>query len=127
MIHSVLKGGVYKPVRGLGGSPLLALVATFVASGMFHEWLLPNVFDQYPNTHGATLAFFLWQAVLIILEATCLGQMTRNWPRPLKTVIVVLSGVPSAHWFIDSYWRSDLFVHAQTMLPMLLPLSTSSQ
>jgi len=39
LIHRVLKGGVYKPVRK-HGSIALACVAVFVASGLFHEFLI---------------------------------------------------------------------------------------
>ena len=39
LIHKVLKGGVYKPVRK-HSSAITAMIASFVASGIFHEWLL---------------------------------------------------------------------------------------
>ena len=121
-IHQCLKNGVYKPVRALGGGPTLAVICAFTASGLFHEWLLPNVFDRFPNTHGVTLLFFWWQAALLVLEATGIGRVARNWPKPLKTVCVVALGIPVAHWFVDSYWRSDYFVHAELLFPMILPI-----
>ena len=128
VIHLCLKNGVYKPVRSVlsGGSndhlaKALAVLASFLASGLFHEWLLPHVFDQYPNTHGTTLVFFIWQAVLLILEGSGAGRFARHWPRPVKTACVVALGLPVAHWFVDSYWRSDFFVHAHLLFPMVLP------
>jgi len=123
-IHECLKNGVYKPVRALGGSPALAITSAFTASGLFHEWLLPHVFDLYPNSHGPTLAFFWWQAALLILEGTGIGRVAQHWPRPLKTVCVVLAGLPVAHWFVDSYWRSDFFVHAELLFPIVIPIDT---
>jgi len=121
-IHRCLKDGVYKPVRALGGSPALAITCAFTASGLFHEWLLPNVFSNYPNTHGVTLIFFWWQAGLLILEGTGIGRIGRNWPRILKTVCVISLGIPVGHWFVDSYWRSQFFVHAELLFPMILPI-----
>jgi hypothetical protein len=39
LVHRVLKGGVYKPIRKYN-SATIACIAVFVASGAFHEWLL---------------------------------------------------------------------------------------
>ena len=39
LVHRVLKGGVYKPVRK-HSSAIMAILASFIASGLFHEWLL---------------------------------------------------------------------------------------
>jgi Membrane bound O-acyl transferase family len=139
LIHECLKNGVYKPVRFVGGGPRwLAISATFVASAMFHEWLLPNVFYNYPNTHGITTVFFLWQAMLVAVEAGTVGlpsrtvvatagsskPQNRRWwwslAKPLQTALVIGLGLPPAHWFMDSYIRSNLFVHMHVLLPMIL-------
>jgi hypothetical protein len=37
LIHRVLKGGVYKPIRKHFKSAALASIAAFMASGAFHE------------------------------------------------------------------------------------------
>jgi len=44
-VHGVLKRGVHKPVRAKY-SRLTATVATFFASGIFHEWVLSGVLTQ---------------------------------------------------------------------------------
>lgn len=45
VVHGLLKRGVYKPVRSLSQpfpkySRFTASMAAFIASGVFHEWLL---------------------------------------------------------------------------------------
>lgn len=50
IIHYVLKGGVYKPVRKYF-SKLIAAIAVFLTSGIFHEWMLSVIFykkDTFP-------------------------------------------------------------------------------
>jgi hypothetical protein len=134
-----LKNGVYKPVRFVGCGPRwLTISAPFVASALFHEWLLPHVFYNYPNTHGIATAFFLWQAMLVAIEAetvvvpsrTVVAGSTKprsrqSWrllPRQVQTALAGL-GLPPAHWFMDSYIRSNLFADLQVLLPMILPVN----
>jgi Membrane bound O-acyl transferase family len=40
LVEGVLKRGVYLPLRKSGYSKNLAALSTFLASGLFHEWLL---------------------------------------------------------------------------------------
>jgi hypothetical protein len=52
LVQSVLKGGVYEPFQKYGYSPMTAVVTTFLASGLFHEWLVDGLFStacQDPN------------------------------------------------------------------------------
>jgi len=144
---------VYKPVRSVGGNKLLAVSATFLASGLFHEWLLPVVFYDVPSIHyGTTLLFFLWQAVLVGIEALLVlalsnfNTITRHpqkkqnkfhpmallsslsfyyhniLPRPLRTFIIIVLGVPLGHWFCDAYVRSDFFTVGAIGLPCFRPI-----
>jgi hypothetical protein len=113
LIHLCLKNGVYKPVRSMGGAPVVALVASFMASGGFHEWLLPSVFfDNFNITHGPNMIFFLSQAALIVIERLDLpvvrsvAKMVPVWLRPL---CVIALGLPVAPWFYDTYVTSDFF------------------
>jgi hypothetical protein len=131
LIHACLKNGVYKPIRSLGGHTTIAVVTTFIASALFHEWLLPSVMPMYPHTHGATIVFFLWQAMLVAIEMMIGGKILHYvsyvmgfFPQPFRTLCVIALGLPVGHWFLDSYIRSDFFVHGQFCFPMLLPIST---
>lgn len=127
LVHRGLKQGVYKPVRQQGGTKPLAVLATFVASGLFHEWLLPSVFFDYPNTHGTTLMFFSWQAGLVALEAT-IGHWTvferasKTLPGVVRTFLVIIAGVPLGHWFCEAYVSSNFFLQAQTAFPTISSL-----
>jgi hypothetical protein len=47
VVHGILKRGVYKPVRSKH-SRRVASIATFIASGLFHEWLLSGeLFESF--------------------------------------------------------------------------------
>lgn len=157
LIHECLKNGVYKPVRfSLRAGPLVAVLAAFLASGLFHEWVLMCVFsklDSQSRRHGGALVFFLWQAGLIVIEQQLerlasysslqtkgakstsdfpvvvvmmvllgkVGQVVGQFP-VVCSFLVVLAGLPMSHWFSESYVKSDLFLHAQINLPMIVPL-----
>ncbi len=129
LIHTCLKNGVFKPIRSLGGHTTLAVFATFIGSGLFHEWLLPGTMPDYPHTHGLAIAFFLWNAILVAVEMM-IGARLARWfasvipfiPRPLITIAVICMGLPVGHWFLDSYMRSDLFMHGQFCFPMILSI-----
>ena len=126
LIHTSLKRGVYQPIRSLGGPAVLAVMASFVASGLFHEWLLPSVLPQYPHTHGITLVFFLWQALLILLERILSPRMGSLPRLPFRTLFVIALGLPPGHWFLDSYLRSQFFIHGHWIFPMVRPLFEKS-
>jgi hypothetical protein len=126
-VHRGLKNGVYKPVRQQGGGKPLAVFATFVASGLFHEWLLPSVFFDYPSTHGTTLLFFCWQAGLVAIESlighwTVFDRVSKMLPGIIRTSLVVMAGIPLGHWFVESYVSSNFFLQGQCSFPSILPL-----
>ena len=114
MIHTVLKNGVYKPVRLQKVHRLGAILGTFVASGVFHEWILWLVFvkedfyhssrkDTFAPTYGGALVFFAWQALLMGGELAFgktkfIQRVARILPQPAKTFLVVSAGIPLASW-----------------------------
>ena len=136
LIHTVLKNGVYKPLRQLGAHRLGAILGTFVASGVFHEWLLgvALVYDdrfvhserRYSSTPtlGGAIVFFAWQALLIgaemaIGKTAVVQTLSKQLPQSLKTALVVVSGLPLAHFFLEPYMTSGFFFqHGNTGLPM---------
>jgi hypothetical protein len=127
LIHSVLKGGVYKPVRSMGGSNGLAALAAFAASGLFHEWLLHVTSVKYENTHGPTMLFFVWQAVLLAGEAAIghwaiFAFLSKNLPTQVRSFLVILLSLPLAHFFLDSYTHSDFFLHGKVLMMGVLPV-----
>lgn len=130
LVHKCLKGGVYKPVRSMGGSKALAVMGAFLTSGLFHEWLLPCVYFDYPNVFGVTSVFFAWQGMLVAVESAIghtypVQHLKKALPRPLRSILVILCGVPFGHWFSDSYMHSNFFEHGQMVYFSLLPLPHS--
>jgi len=134
LIHQVLKNGVYKPLRQAGAGRNAAVLATFLASGLFHEWILWLVFAlgsrgaPLPMGYGGSLVFFVWQALLIGLElavgGTALVQSaSRRLPTPLRTALVVAAGILPAHFFLEPYLVGErFFQHGALGLPMVVRL-----
>lgn len=138
VVHGLLKRGVYKPIR-TKYSRLAASTATFVTSGLFHEWLLSIVF--YPGTeeligacmaptcyvpgYGRNTLFFIWNAILIGLEyaiggAAVFQGMKKHLPLTLVSLLVSLTALPAVHWFTNDYVRSDFFEDMQLGFPMIV-------
>ena len=136
VIHQVLKDGVYLPVRK-HFPKYVAVLASFVASGLFHEWLLwvfaydveglygCNEVDNdrfsvhcYQPSFGATSLFFVWQAFLIALEFSFLGRLSfwKHLPDPLVTLLILIIGGCTSHWFTEPYINSRFFLDAQILL-----------
>lgn len=133
VIHNCLKEGVYKPIRQAGGSPAVAVAGSFLASGLFHEWLIPVVFtdiDGYRQRPGYTLLFFGWNGILVCIEAVLcnnkwLVRTAHRLPKPVRTLLVLLLALPVGHLFCDPYVRSDFFHQGGVAFPMLLPSKSS--
>ncbi|KAL7545405.1 hypothetical protein ACHAWF_008754 [Thalassiosira exigua] len=140
VVHGILKRGVYKPVR-MKFSRFVASLATFVASGLFHEWLLmitlhydvdegsgsctpPNCF--IPG-YGRNTLFFVWNTLLISLEYALGGAAVfqlakKHVPLTLLSLMVTSTALPVAHWFTNDYVRSDFFKDVQLGFPIVVRL-----
>jgi len=143
VIHGILKRGVYKPVR-TRYSRWAASLAAFVASGIFHEWLLSIVFytdgdddDNHEVVHtnkiidsiipgyGRNTLFFVWNAILIGLEyafggAAMFQLMKRHLPLTVVSLLVTSTALPMVHWFTNDYVRSDFFWDSQIGFPIIV-------
>jgi Membrane bound O-acyl transferase family len=140
VIHAALKRGVYIPLRKHQVSQALAAGGAFLASGLFHEWILTFVFQ--PRTHelgadgsctaprcyeaplGGSTAFFIWNALLISLEYSIGGsklvvQFVNTVPASLRTVVLVMLALPVAHWFVEPYVVSNFFDQAGIGFPLI--------
>mmetsp|Transcript_4619 Transcript_4619/g.9732 ORF Transcript_4619/g.9732 Transcript_4619/m.9732 type:complete len:464 (+) Transcript_4619:49-1440(+) len=137
LVHTGLKNGVYKPTRKRTSSKLLAVVATFVVSGIIHEYVNYVLFSgKYNgNGHGITMndedasykitwkqmLFFGWNGILVSLEY-CIGHwkifqwMSRSLPPIVVTALVVCSALPLAHLFTGDWIKHGFFdaVHIGT-------------
>lgn len=126
IVHGVLKRGVFKPVYKSTSMKFIAVLATFFASGLLHEYLLYAVYFQEPKyiDYGKSTAFFLWNAGSIVIEAL-LGQMPmfrqrkERVPKPVRTFFVVAQALPIAHWFVHPYSKNGLFEAFCCGFPMI--------
>lgn len=117
LVSNGLKRAVFKPLRMGGLSRPLAALATFVASGLLHEYMLIVVAMYHPSRDGNTtaepsygnhLVFFLWNAVVLVLDGLLRGTKAIEWaerniPSPLRTVLVLMTVLPVVHLFTDEY------------------------
>lgn len=137
LVHGVLKRGVYKPLRRHGGSSLVASLAAFAASGLFHEWIvhvmsyrrqecsMSSMSCDYEPPFGSNMAFFVWNAAVIMIEnilrsSGVFQKVGCAVPRLVVTFFVVMTSLPVAHWFADPYIRQGLFNHYQQGYPLLV-------
>ena len=83
LIQTLMSRGIYRPFRVILPT-YVALVMTFVVSGLFHEWLMILIFAPLPEeldedgkcvapkcfnlTHGSAVAYFVWVAFIISME-----------------------------------------------------------
>lgn len=130
LIHQGLKQGVYKPVRMSTGSRNLATIATFLASGVAHEYVWFVTFHQ--NSHeqekyipmfGKSLLFFGWNGILLVVEHW-VGRERWNvavepMPRFLVSLSVVMFALPVGHLFTGDFRHGGYFESLATTWPLV--------
>mmetsp|Transcript_23540 Transcript_23540/g.49700 ORF Transcript_23540/g.49700 Transcript_23540/m.49700 type:complete len:461 (-) Transcript_23540:21-1403(-) len=139
VVHGLLKRGVYKPVR-TRFSRMTASTATFIASGIFHEWILAVLFSPeynelegdacippscYRPGFGRSTLFFIWNAIIIAMEyliggAAIFQLAKRHLPSVIVSILVSSLGLPMGHWFMNDYVRSDYFEDGQLGFPLVV-------
>merc|ERR1719329_135592 len=136
LVHGVLKRGCFKPVyshvkqfKSVG--KLIAGMATFLASGLLHEWVLHIIYSTNQQGlvpgYGNNTAFFLWNGGLVCLESLFGGLaifsvLSKSLPRPLISLLVVMTALPVAHWFALDYAKINFVNHAQVGFPLIVRL-----
>lgn len=141
LVHAVMKRGLYKPARRRTNSPIAASLAVFVASGVFHEWLVHACFlygKQHDNHHrdhrgvvriGSQTAFFVWNFGVVAMEGMILDH--RGWekvsnfgrrvvPGWMVPALIVMTSLPVAHWFRDPYMNGGFFSDYESCFPMII-------
>lgn len=137
-VQGGLKRGVFKPIRKIFPKSF-AVIATFVASGLLHEYIWSVLFyvhddrlDEnglcetcfYP-THGSPTLFFVWNAFVIILEYLIGGLwifkwISRNVPKPIITLLVISTALPMTHWFTGDWVKGGYFKDYTIGLPLIV-------
>lgn len=139
LIHRHLKEGVYQPIRKRFGRHL-GTVATFVVSGMAHEFVQYLIFLRTPQERtlrgacttcydpavGKHFVFFAWNGMLIVLEHSALGIAIGGMvnklrlPRLLQSHLVVLLALPVGHLFLEDLVQGGYFRHVAVGIPRLV-------
>jgi hypothetical protein len=138
IIGSGLRRGVFQPFRQCGFSRTFAVLATFCASGILHEYVLVimavrgyrhnvDADDNEPYTpaFGKQFCFFAWNAVVILLEHAVKGHSSIKWmegnlPAPIRTALVLLTVLPIAFLFTDEYVACGFYSDISLGFPRLV-------
>jgi hypothetical protein len=130
------KRAVYKPFRR-HTSRALAAAATFLASGLIHEYVLLLIAMKPTMVKGASshsirfgnqFKFFVWNAVVLVMEGALQGTRVPSWfsknvPKPAITALVLLTVLPIANWFTDEYRDSGFYTDYARGFPLIVKLS----
>lgn len=129
MIHRILKHGVYLPVRRFFPTRM-AVVATFVASGLLHDYCWSVIFYHHrsgacastansdtPNGCWSPIllkptAFFAWNGIVLLMERPirphCPHWMT-SLPTPIVSTVLLLTALPVSHWFTGDWAAGGMY------------------
>lgn len=114
LVSSGLKRGIFRPFRKNGYGRNTAALATFLVSGLLHEYILVIIairkviqMNQI-SLRGTHFLFFFWNGIVLLAEPPLtetpfVQWVSRNFPRPVKTFLVVLTVLPVAHLFTNEY------------------------
>lgn len=92
VVHRFARHEVFIPVARRGGR-LLAVLATFTASGLMHEYLVVAAVGVAAYRPGFMLAFFLLQGLAVLLERGRAHRRApnRSWPPVVHLAWLVLT------------------------------------
>ena len=138
MVQGSFKRGIFKPLTKLRVSRTVAMLATFVVSGILHEHvctvigmkylLFPKLATPYDPNYGRHFTFFLWNAFVVLLEYVLsplplFQWMKANLMKPAISLLVLLTVIPISHWFTDEYVRSGFYSDYTMGFPLVLYLA----
>jgi hypothetical protein len=134
-VGSNLKHAFFKPLRKRGCPKSVAVMGTFLASGMLHEYVLllttlkcdseGSVMNE--PTYLRQTAFFMWNAIMLLIESILkenkqLQKYSSRLPRPVKTALVVMTVLPVSHLFVDEYVSSHFYADFVFAFPRIVKL-----
>lgn len=136
LVSWALKRGVFQPLRKHGWSWPVSALACFAASGLLHEYIILLVASQAKRTQIQSndmqifwkqLLFFLWNAVVLIMEqlvknTAAIRWMATNLPAAVRTALVIMTVLPLAHLFTDVYIDINIFNGLSLGFPRIVKL-----
>lgn len=125
--------GVFKPLLKNGYSKSIAILASFVASGVFHEYLFSALAFRYGIDHNNPhhqavflnqMLFFGWNGVLMFIERIIGDHPLFVWiggnvPGPIRTFFIVMLALPLGHLIANEFIDQGLFPGVMFGLPKL--------
>jgi hypothetical protein len=111
----------------------VAVLITFLASGLLHDYSWSLVFYQTVEQQQSLnspaeqqervfrpiwlklTAFFLWNGAVMLLERpVCqlvpgLQRFSQRLPRPVLATLVLLTALPVSHWYTGDWARGGFF------------------
>lgn len=107
-------------------------MSTFFVSGLLHEYILAITSLKggntlYESNYFWQTAFFMLNAMWLVVEHLLAQNKTMQYiasklPNPAKTVLVVMTALPAAHWFIDEFIANNLLKDFAVGYPLLVQL-----
>ena len=134
LVHAVLKRGIYKPFRKHTGSPVVSQLAVFVASGLFHEWLIHACFlynrprvDKSRVLLWSNTAFFVWNFGVVMCERLVVGTRLVKFlsgitPQAVVPLVIIMCSLPMAHWFGGPYVYGGFLEDYAKLVPMVIKI-----
>jgi hypothetical protein len=55
---------------------------------------------------------------------TVFERVSKTLPGIVRTLLVIIAGIPLGHWFCESYVSSNYFLQGQVTFPTILPLES---
>lgn len=133
LVSGALKRGIFKPLRRTGLDRAPAALTTFVVSGLLHEYIIlvmtsrdtPTARNVHP--FGMHLSFFVWNAVVVILEHAYkdtppIRWMAEHLPTAVRIPLVLLTVLPLAHLFTDVYVEIGFYSAFAVGFPRIVKL-----
>jgi hypothetical protein len=127
VVHSYLKGLVYRPLRRRGVSATVAALASFVASGLLHEYTFA-LHNASAYTFGKALLFFVSMGALMTAEQlvpyAAPEALQRAWaqvPAPLPAIaLALLSCIPLDPFYLRSWRESGMLDSIGQVVPVIM-------
>jgi len=127
LVHSYLKSIVYKPLRRRGASATAATLASFVASGLLHEYMFA-LHNARAYSFGPVSLFFILMGMIMLGEQQLAprvvpASLARLWaklPTPIvATTLAALSCIPFERLYMRSWRESGMLPSMGQLVPLV--------